>query len=381
MAAREYTVRLVNQTGFPLKLRADRQSLDGEWTKRPPDVIQAQQTGEWKSESDGIWTGTWGELRYQVFRSLDDQDKQPPFPDLIFIHWKNPYYGFTRMWGNMEVDIAIPSPDRGEPYKTPFGFEYASNARDMGTYPGPGVSGWLDIIPGTVPLPIPNVAIEHAWSQCRVYELPGRFIRPDTPTPEFLSLPPDVFTYAPVFDGPSEAWVGKWEYREGPINRLVVEIARSSTPLRYAGSTSAFDVAIGGKFSAVGGRLVLNQHGVKETQPIIEKYDGNVVGRTDIGAMVTNSQSPLSQMFGLKSAAKQLTGTIVDRSRTDVVRAISANFISADCLELTGDITLCLYSRTEVHTGSQGYAVRFIQRADSGKIVTDLMLDPKYDIK
>ena len=52
-----------------------------------------------------------------------------------------------------------------------------------------------------------------------------------------------------------------------------------------------------------------------------------------------------------------------------------------DSLELSADVTLCLYVRTELRSGSQGYSVRFVRRLDDGRVLTDLMLRPRRVIK
>ena len=67
MAARSTDVVLHNHTDFALVKIED--SLDhGIWTDpwQPPGVIGAHSDGEWRSESDGVLTGTEGHVRYRL---------------------------------------------------------------------------------------------------------------------------------------------------------------------------------------------------------------------------------------------------------------------------------------------------------------------------
>ena len=82
MAARSFLVIFSNYTGNTLHRIFG--NLDhGEWDIQPPIDIQPWATNiQWKSESNGIWTGTEGRVEYK----LNDGG-------LLHIHWDNPYVG------------------------------------------------------------------------------------------------------------------------------------------------------------------------------------------------------------------------------------------------------------------------------------------------
>jgi len=380
MSAREFTMHFTNDTRFNLQRRPDTDALDGEWIVRPPDTISARQTVTWRTDSDGLWTGTMGELRYQVLRAKDDKHPEAPavpLPDIVFIHWKNPYYGFTRCWGNIEYDVSADKNTGGESYQTPFLFQYDSNAHDMGTDPGLAHSGWLDISPGNIPLPIPNVAIAHAWSQARLYEKPGRFID-TTPAPEFASLPPNTDSFASALNAPSSAWLGTWEWQAEGAGRVEVEIKKSEGQLFYVGASQLFDVTVNAQLMRLGSSLSIRAASVRETQPLMERYTDDSILRTDVASI--RSQSTFSRLLGLSQKFKPLPGS-TPTSRRSAMDAVMNELAFIDSLELSADVTLCLYVRTELRSGSQGYSVRFVRRLDDGRVLTDLMLRPRRVIK
>ncbi|MDN3356141.1 aegerolysin family protein [Actinomadura sp. DC4] len=87
-AARSVEVFLANLTRCDLLLVTAR--LDhGEWTTRPPRLIQLGDEGKWESESNGVGTGTEGEADYftQACRNPAANNKR------IHLHWDNPFIG------------------------------------------------------------------------------------------------------------------------------------------------------------------------------------------------------------------------------------------------------------------------------------------------
>src|SRR5689334_2318917 len=83
MAARSVKATLVNQADRKL-VRAGEPHLDhGEWITEPPGSIDPGTNGEWKSESNGVATGTEGWVEY----TLGGVDGKSHFG------WNNPFVG------------------------------------------------------------------------------------------------------------------------------------------------------------------------------------------------------------------------------------------------------------------------------------------------
>lgn len=86
MAARSVRILFSNLTDQPLKFVTDGHS-SGQFTDPwyPPPIIHAQAIAEWRSESDGIFTGAVGSATYEIGSPNS----------LIQIDWDNPYVGFN----------------------------------------------------------------------------------------------------------------------------------------------------------------------------------------------------------------------------------------------------------------------------------------------
>lgn len=328
-----------------------------------------------------MWYGTEGELRYQVMRDAAKGSPAEPFPDMAFIHWKNPYVGVTRCWGNIEYDAAADKTPGGAPHVTPFDFEYGG-ANDMGTYPGPAASGWVDIVPGLIPLPIPNMGIiPDAWSSVRISEKPGHFITAAETPPAFADLPTNTSSYSPALDAPSDGWVGRWASMPSGGGRVDIEIKRSSNILFHAGSTQLYDVSLDAQLHAIGSKLLLHSSRIRETQSVVEKFEGDVdIPPFDLLASAP-SHHAVTQILGLQGRHKGIGGSaLTGQGSPPASQSILAPpFV--DCLQLNNNVTLALYVRTEPRTGFQGYSVRFLRRIDDGRLVSDLMLDSYHQIK
>lgn len=85
MATRSTRIVFHNQTGFSLTKTEDGLS-HGEWTDPwyPADVINPDSVTEWRSESDGVATGTEGSARY----AINDGHGAS-----VYVHWDNPFLG------------------------------------------------------------------------------------------------------------------------------------------------------------------------------------------------------------------------------------------------------------------------------------------------
>ena len=109
VAARSTFVTLDNTTRFNLARTA--LGLDhGEWIDQPPQIIGNQ--GTWKSESNGLLTGTEGSASYSI-RDLYDVEH-----GLINVLWDNPFVGSNSY--SQSVRFLIPR-----------------------THPGPGQDDWV----------------------------------------------------------------------------------------------------------------------------------------------------------------------------------------------------------------------------------------------
>lgn len=124
MAAREFQGVLVNNWTSPLFRTAD--DVDsGEWQDPflPSHVpgaghINPQEQGEWRSESDGILTGTSGWARWGV-RVLDDVNDAGPDGlghfEFVQVNWGVPFYGAP----HFTVGISRNDPGNSDAFVTP----------------------------------------------------------------------------------------------------------------------------------------------------------------------------------------------------------------------------------------------------------------------
>lgn len=81
-SARSVAVRVVNETGLALTCR-DAVLDGGEWASYPTDVIGAGETVRWRTQSNGMMTGTEGRAVFAVEGSAATVD----------LWWNNPYIG------------------------------------------------------------------------------------------------------------------------------------------------------------------------------------------------------------------------------------------------------------------------------------------------
>jgi len=68
----------------------------GEWVigpYGPPKSISANNLGQWATQSDGIWTGTQGWVRFYPHRPGTEIPSSPPDDQTIYIEWDAPYSG------------------------------------------------------------------------------------------------------------------------------------------------------------------------------------------------------------------------------------------------------------------------------------------------
>ncbi len=82
-AARSTQVTLANKTSLAWT-RWDASLLHGMWHTEPPETIAANSSGTWRSESNGVLTGTEG-------RAVFGTEHGP-----VEIYWNNPYFGSNK---------------------------------------------------------------------------------------------------------------------------------------------------------------------------------------------------------------------------------------------------------------------------------------------
>ena len=382
MAAREFIIHFVNGTHFRLEKQSSPSYLQGEWTggREPPAFVEPNATVQWMSESNGFWTGTEGEVAYRPLR--EDSGK---YKDIAVIHWNNPYIGATDSAARVDLDN-IPEP-WGEAPTRSFALD-GGGARDTGTFPGWAASGWIDLVPGVVPIPFPNDPrnINHAWAEFRL-RFTGTSIIPSAneiaPVPEKTS-----FTYLPVYGAPSDAWGESWRSRDGQA--VSVEIARHDMPWR-----TRFDVRVEEYFPHIFSHFQLRQTGVRETIVLNERYDRDFYVNPTVAAtrIRSRTQSLLGDMIieihsfkpiagaTLKQPGLLIAGTTSKQPGLLEEADIYSKYDFTDALELPGNLCLCLYARTEHPSGDQDYSVRYLKRSSSGEILIDMMLARHYAIK
>src|SRR5262245_41748213 len=90
MPARTVRCLFSNQTEFPIVYESDDLS-HGEYTGSwlPPQQVKPGEIGEWRSESDGIMTGTEGPAK----SIINVPDSMVGHKEFIDIWWDNPYVG------------------------------------------------------------------------------------------------------------------------------------------------------------------------------------------------------------------------------------------------------------------------------------------------
>lgn len=88
MAVRSTRIVFHNNTGFSLS-KLEESLPHGEWTDpwSPPNGITPNNTTEWRSESDGVATGTEGSVRYRINNGEDAS---------VYMHWNNPFLGSNK---------------------------------------------------------------------------------------------------------------------------------------------------------------------------------------------------------------------------------------------------------------------------------------------
>jgi hypothetical protein len=98
-AVRSVIVVFLNGTGSPLKL-VDKELAHGIWTPNwlPPDTIPVGATAQWRSESNGVATGTEGEAAYEI------QGQAGKFT----FRWNNPFIGANT------YSLTVPDGFKGE---------------------------------------------------------------------------------------------------------------------------------------------------------------------------------------------------------------------------------------------------------------------------
>lgn len=88
MATRSTRILFHNQTNYSL-VKIEEGLQHGEWTNpwKPPDLISPNNNTEWRSESDGLATGTEGSVKYGINNGEDAS---------VYIHWDNPFSGTNK---------------------------------------------------------------------------------------------------------------------------------------------------------------------------------------------------------------------------------------------------------------------------------------------
>ncbi len=172
MAVRNFRIYLMNETQFKLSVVGGTTLDHGEWTDpwQPPATILPGKTGAWQSESDGLATGTEGHISFEIQDrdQLIGDDKHFGKGDRIYIHWDNPYFdplgSGTSADGKFFVSSTFENYVEGKSNDYKLLYSGPHTFDDLG--PGPVVTeGWLEVVPGFIGLPIPNVGvIDHAWA-------------------------------------------------------------------------------------------------------------------------------------------------------------------------------------------------------------------------
>jgi hypothetical protein len=144
MSARAFRVILQNDSGSSLTKSFDH-LCGGDWTPslRPPDSIAAGQQVVWRSESDGIATGTEAYVKYKI----------DGVGDTVYIYWDNPFaLGVTHAKGQVSTQDVEPDCDfertSGSTFSPPPSkFELFQDFPGSGGPGGPAGIGFIAEIP------------------------------------------------------------------------------------------------------------------------------------------------------------------------------------------------------------------------------------------
>src|SRR6185436_330639 len=110
MAQREARIIIHNRSGYLRLVKTFDHLCGGQWTPdwEPPGTIEPGADGTKWSESDGVWTGTEGYVKYD----LVGPDKRH---GMLYIYWDNPFYGRTTSKYITHVDDWLPDCDFEKP--------------------------------------------------------------------------------------------------------------------------------------------------------------------------------------------------------------------------------------------------------------------------
>lgn len=94
MPKRSIRITLLNNTPYMLTWLASNR-CHGQWTDlwTPPRQIPPHSQGAWQTESAGVGTGTEAWVKY-----LLENTDSPCLPELVYIHWDNPF-----IWPDSDV--------------------------------------------------------------------------------------------------------------------------------------------------------------------------------------------------------------------------------------------------------------------------------------
>jgi hypothetical protein len=90
-AQRSVQATLVNQTSNDLQLSSSN-LLHGIFGNQPPNTITAGQSGSWEAESQGLATGTQGDVIYNFANNT---------ATLVTLNWDNPFVGSSSYGGSV----------------------------------------------------------------------------------------------------------------------------------------------------------------------------------------------------------------------------------------------------------------------------------------
>ena len=164
MSAREFRVLLRNSTRFDMVRSRFERAEYSEWVQDAPTVIRPGTIGEWELHSNGVMRGLRGTVEYQI----RDQSviSTPGRGGCLGIEFENPFHGPPSCHGVLGSCSGALSPgDASLNFRTANTGPRSSKESYSVLY---STDGWADIIPGLLPLPIPDFHTSRVWAAIEV---------------------------------------------------------------------------------------------------------------------------------------------------------------------------------------------------------------------
>ncbi|HYX23141.1 MAG TPA: hypothetical protein VFC23_03240 [Thermoanaerobaculia bacterium] len=344
-----------------------------------------------QSESGGVLTGTEGYAKYEVDGSRGEKK------GLIYVYWRNPYYGVTHFrYQPVDLDIYpdcdFKAPAGGsvnDPGALSFSFEFGGL--------GSTSSGTDVIAPGDLlnlffgPANIPGVAflglsgiIRDAVLYLHVNDHALSAPQP-TPPPVFGDLGPK--SLRPMIDAAPEQWVGHWGSPQVSLN---ITATGEEPPLFVTSAdwTTAPPLSLSENFTPGAEGLLVAAAPLIHSAVQFHGYDDLLrpafakAARTVLKRATETPMSPVIAASAFKERVGYVAASIpasVVRAKAEILGKSIGNLFKdkGGVAYLSNNVALRLFS-TFPQTGHQ---ILYQRLHADGRPLSSVMLDPVLDIR